>query len=554
MKAVVRKLLQLFFLYIFRLLCSKQIILRLIYWLAAILTAVLLSISWPANGISILSLFALVPLLFVVRTFSLKKEKGIVVFGYLYLSFFIWNLLTTYWVYYSTAGGAVMMLTLNSLFMALVWLIFYHAQKRFGNPIGYFVLIITWLSFELFHLEWDLSWPWLMLGNVFANSIKLIQWYSFTGVLGGTLWVLLSNIICFEILNKQQTHHFSKMVAIGLAVIFVPIVISLLQFTTYQEKLNPIEVVVVQPNIDPWFDKFKNLTPEQQMNRILNLASSAVTPSTQYVVAPETAIPRGVWKHTFEYNEEIKTIRAFINEHPQVKFITGLTYLEIFTKDQKIPFTAEQFSDDLWYDDYNAAVQLDGKGNHQLYFKSKLVPGPERFPFARLLKPFQHTLFKGLSGGVGDMGTQPERSVFFNEDLNINAAPVICYESIYGEFVTEYIQKGANFIAVSTNDAWWGESPGYKQLLAYTRLRAIETRRSIARSANTGISCAINQKGEVLQGTKYNTQDAVALTINTNDEITFYTRYGDFLGRIAYVLLAGYFIFYVLVRFKIIKS
>lgn len=548
-KAVANFCYSFFFIYF----VTKQDKVRIIYWIAALLTAVLLSIAWPAYGVSVFSLMALVPLICLVQSFAKKKEKGAAVFGYLYVAFFLWNFFTTYWVYYSTAGGAVLMLTLNSLFMALVWLIFYHATKRFGNRIGYVVLIIAWLCFEYLHLDWDLSWPWLMLGNVFANSIHLIQWYSVTGVLGGTLWILLCNILLTEVLLQQQTHLFKRRVIEAIACITLPIIISLVQFYTYQEKEHPIEVVLIQPNIDPWHDKFGNLSPQEQMQRMLNLASEKITPKTSYVIAPETAIPRGVWKHSFDVNDEIIAIRTFVQEHPQVKFITGLTYLELFQEGDKIPYTAEPIADGMWYDDYNAAVQLDTSSFRQLYYKSKLVPGPEKFPFARLLKPFQHTLFKGLSGGVGDMGTQPERSVFYNADLHVFAGPVICYESIYGEFVTEYVQKGADFISVSTNDAWWGESPGYKQLLAYTRLRAIETRRSIARSANTGISCGINQRGEIISPSSYNTQDAVLVQINANDTITFYTKYGDYLGRVALILMAMYIVVWILLRFQLIK-
>ncbi len=526
---------------------------RFIYWIAAIASAVLLSLAWPANGQSLLSLIALVPLFFLAHTLAQNKVKGKVFFGYLYISFFIWNLLTTYWVYYSTSGGAVLMLSLNTLFMTIPWMLFYHSKKRGSKFLSYTVLIASWLSFEYLHLDWDLSWPWLMLGNVFANSIHFIQWYSVTGVLGGTLWILLVNIFAFEVILSQQTHLLKQKVAFFLLVLLVPIIISFVQFYTYQEEVNPIEVVVIQPNIDPWVDKFGNLSPQQQMNRIIKLAESKVTPNTKYVVAPETAIPRGVWKHSLEYNEEILAIRNFIALHPQVRFITGLTYLEVFENGAEIPSTAEPINNGVWYDDYNAAIQLDSTNGHQLYYKSKLVPGPEKFPFARLLKPFQHTLFKGLSGGVGDMGTQKERSVFVNNVDDEKAAPVICYESIYGEFVTEYVQKGASFIAVSTNDAWWGESPGYKQLLAYTRLRAIETRRSVARSANTGISCGINQRGEILEPSSYNTQAAVLLHINTNNHLTFYVQYGDYLGRIALAILGLYFLLLFFVKIKVIK-
>jgi apolipoprotein N-acyltransferase len=201
----------------------------------------------------------------------------------------------------------------------------------------------------------------------------------------------------------------------------------------------------------------------------------------------------------------------------------------------------------LYYDDHNSAIQIDLRAGYQIYHKSKLVPGPEMMPFAEVLKPLQHKLFGKLGGLIGDMGTQKERTVFTSGKDYMKAAPVICYESIYGEFVSEYVRNGATFISVSTNDAWWGDSPGYKQLLAYTRLRAIETRRSIARSANTGISCFINQRGDILQPTKFWTADAVSGTIHANTILTFYTRHGDYLGRLS-VLFGAMMILFTYIR------
>ncbi|MFN5784775.1 MAG: nitrilase-related carbon-nitrogen hydrolase, partial [Flavobacteriia bacterium] len=108
----------------------------------------------------------------------------------------------------------------------------------------------------------------------------------------------------------------------------------------------------------------------------------------------------------------------------------------------------------------------------------------------------------------------------------------ICYESIYGEFNAEQCRKGAEAIFIITNDGWWKDTPGYKQHMSFARLRAIENRRSVARSANTGTSCIINQRGDVLQQTNWWTQDAIKATINLNSKLTFYTRSGDLLGKV----------------------
>jgi len=127
------------------------------------------------------------------------------------------------------------------------------------------------------------------------------------------------------------------------------------------------------------------------------------------------------------------------------------------------------------------------------YFKSKLVIGVEHVPYRNVLKPILGELMIKLGGGqMGTHVTQKERSVFTSA-TQVKAAPIVCYESIYGEFCTGYARNKADFLAVISNDAWWGDTQGYKQLLAYTQLRAIENRRSIVRSANTGVSCIICQ-------------------------------------------------------------
>ena len=141
-----------------------------------------------------------------------------------------------------------------------------------------------------------------------------------------------------------------------------------------------------------------------------------------------------------------------------------------------------------------------------------------------------------MGGTVAGNGIQSERTVFWDEAREQAIAPVICYESIYGEYCTEYVRKGANAIFIVTNDGWWDDSPGFRQHLKFASLRAIETRRSVARSANTGISGYINQRGDILEATDYEVDAVLNSKIKFNDEITFYTKWGDFIARIAGLL------------------
>jgi apolipoprotein N-acyltransferase len=106
-------------------------------------------------------------------------------------------------------------------------------------------------------------------------------------------------------------------------------------------------------------------------------------------------------------------------------------------------------------------------------------------------------VFDSFGGTSGTLGRDKERLAIPDEQHYYVAAPVICYESIYSDYITDYIRKGANLLTIMTNDGWWDNTPGYRQHMNYARLRAIETRRWIARSANTGISCFIDPAGNV---------------------------------------------------------
>jgi apolipoprotein N-acyltransferase len=137
-----------------------------------------------------------------------------------------------------------------------------------------------------------------------------------------------------------------------------------------------------------------------------------------------------------------------------------------------------------------------------------------------------------LGGTSGGLGKDKEPSNF--TDVNkVQYAPVICYESVFGEYVTDYVKKGANVICIITNDAWWGNTAGYKQHFEYAKLRAIENRRYVARSANTGISGFIDDEGKTIQKTKWNEEIAINGKVKVNYEITFYTKYGDCIAYMA---------------------
>lgn len=510
--------------------------------LLAVLSGLLLTFSWPANGFPFLLFVAFVPILYVEDYIAKNKHNFIKasVFFYSYITFFIWNALTTWWIYYSTTFGAIMAVVFNALFMAIVFHIYHLVRRTLFKSKGAFnVLIFFWITFEYLHLDWDLTWSWLNLGNGFAAYVKYIQWYEFTGVFGGAVWILLANILMYKLLlnvfGLYKSRSKARMFAVSFVlVIIIPVAISEFMYYSYQEKPDPINCVVVQPNIDPYNEKFDGMSELQQLEKMLNLAKQKINSNTDFLIFPETALPSGIVESEIDDNSNVDSLKYLINQYPQLKIIIGVSSFKIFEPGEELSATARYSEAGKYhYDVCNTAMYLDSTHIPQLYHKSKLVPGVEMMPFPKLLKPLEKFAID-LGGMTGSNATQKERSVLGPKNNSLKIAPVICYESIYGDFMTGYIRNGAKLIFIITNDGWWDNSAGHKQHFQYARLRAIETRRSIARSANTGISAFINQRGDVFLPTKYGTPDVVEFTLNANSDKTIYARFGDYIGRICF--------------------
>lgn len=507
-------------------------------------------ISFPYTGsLTPLVFIAWVPLLVVEHSINKAHYRSRKVFTHAYLTFFIYNIGTTWWIWNADESGAVMAFLFNSILMALAFQAFHFCKKHIGRKEGYIGFILIWIAFEYAHYHWELSWPWLTLGNVFSIHPSWVQWYSYTGVLGGSFWILLVNLFIFRIIENRYLKKESWNIQtplIGLVVLFfaIPMIASLFTYYNYEEKGKEIEIVVTQPNIDPYNEKFGGMDPLSQLAKMVDLASQKVTPKTKLVLAPETAIP-------FPFNEEIvedippfDVLNAGVEKWKSVDLLIGASTLKFFnTKNSRAAKINPYGTGFIEY--YNTSVFMQFDKHPQFVHKSKLVLAAEIVPFSNWF-PFMEDLSLNLGGtGTGTLGIEKSPTNLKGNDYTF--APVICYESVYGGFVAEQSRKGAELICIITNDGWWGDTPGYKQHMSFARLRAIENRRSVARSANTGTSCFINQRGDVLQQSKWWKETALRQTLQLNKDKTVYSMQGDGIGRV-FAFVASLLILLAFVR------
>jgi len=503
--------------------------------LAAIGSGVLLWASFPALPTTFLIFVAFVPLLWVEAEISKSTSETAKweVFKYSYLSFTIWNILTTYWVGNTALVAGLFAIFLSSAFMTIPFILFHVTKKRLNEKLGYVSFIAYWISFEYVYLNQEISWTWLNIGNCFGQYPSWVQWYEYTGVFGGALWALVANVLALHAWQHYRRHHgfhTGNLIKLGLWIV-VPIIGSLVLYTSHENRGSSVEVVVVQPNLEPHYVKF-SLSPQEQLQRFVSLSERGLTDSTSYLVFPETSFNRINFSNILR-DRSILPIKAMVDRRPGLHLVTGISSVHELSADESDSPAVRSYqrgNQTIYFEVANAAVQLTADSDEvPLYIKSKLVPGAEFLPYRQIfffLKP----LVRKLGGSMAGLATQEERSNFSSDAGTI--APVICYESIYGAYTTEYVRKGANALFIVTNDGWWDNTAGHRQHLAYARLRAIETRRSIARSANTGISCFINQRGDVRMATPYDEPTVIRDQIQLNEKTTIYVKWGDLIARV----------------------
>ncbi len=518
----------------------------LLRFAAAVLSALLLASGWLSmTGLTLPVAF--VPLLRISASYGSARRDWWGMFFWAALTFALWNIFTVWWIWFATPVGPPAATLASTTLNMIAFMLFHSVSKHAPKALAYTTLAASWIATEYWYTVGDFSWPWLILGNGFSHDVWAVQWYEYTGVFGGSLWVLLSNICIYEAVFNRS----ARRIVLAAAVVVVPIFWSLGLWSTWTEPEKKVRVGIIQPNVD-CYDKFAGDKRRQEEN-ILDLLKD-VPDDVRYIFLPETAVPHSYWEPALSQypGEDLKA--AFWSEltdslkkqHPDAILVTGANTLVYYTPGHESE-TARNNPYVGWYDHYNAAVGLTADGGLQIHHKGRLVIGVEKTPMPWLFRALEFLVID-LGGTLGQIG-QGEHGTAFAFD-GVKFGPAICYEGLYGDFYGGFVRRGAQFMSIISNDGWWRDTPGYKHLFTISRLRAVEHRRAIARSANTGRSGFITARGDIRETLGWEKRGVLTADVALCDRETFYTRHGDYLGRISEYLMLLSVLYYVAYRFK----
>ncbi|RPH89517.1 MAG: apolipoprotein N-acyltransferase [Calditrichaeota bacterium] len=502
----------------------------------ALLTGILFALSFPPFKTGFLAYGALVPLFLLIID---KSGKDAWRWGYISGLFIACT--TVFWIGWITLPGLIGVLLVWPLYIAFFAWLFSRFHLALKNVAFVFVPFL-WTAIEYFQSVTELAFPWVYLGYTQSYYLPLIQFAELTSVYGVSFWVVLLNTLIFQILQNRKKHRKALLWA-GIVFLcwIIPFIYGTYVMKAKYQGSDTVRVTLVQANLDP-NEKWSPNLYDRNFGIYENLTVNEFSKQPDLVVWPETAI-------TFYLRSEAKYQKRIhdLIDSSRVSLLTGsLDY---------------QYLADGSYVYYNAAFLIEPQQSEfQSYSKMKLVPFSERVPYNKFI--FFKLIKKAFWNlGLGDYAIGEKINIFtaYRRDTALQepqadirpskpdykTAVAICYESVFPSHIQKYVNEGANFLVIITNDAWFGPTSAPFQHNQIAVFRAIETRKAIARCANTGISCFIDKFGRVDQSTRFFTQKVITGDVQVNDESTFFLRHGLWFVKLNY-LICGIALLYIL--------
>jgi apolipoprotein N-acyltransferase len=352
------------------------------------------------------------------------------------------------------------------------------------------LFVFFWLLMEYLQHHWFMGFPWLVLGNVFGASPAYVQWYSLTGVLGGSLWILVCNI-GFKWLLESLTNSCRASSSVrGLTIVvtnisllavwvFVPFIYSWWAYKQPSPRKD-LEIIFVQSNID------YNESDSRKISLLQESINPLLKPTTDYLVLPETFFSSPLWENQIKETVLYLKLKNLLHQYPNLKIIFGAN---LKRKSKQISPHQEI---GIFYDLYNVAIELDSSERLKIKEKAVFVPIEEYVPKFLQFIPFKSD-FLSLPTTHQHSFQHKKGSVFIG----------ICYEMVNSFFVKEHLQKTDKAMLMLSSEAFFeGAEIGMKQYINICRLRTIESQLPLIKSSSKGYATSTDSKGNIAQKIK----------------------------------------------------
>jgi apolipoprotein N-acyltransferase len=494
----------------------------------------LMTAAFPKIDFSWCAWFALVPLLIAIRDatprqgFLLAMIAGTVH----YIGLLYWLVYTMHTYGYLPIYQSVALLLVMAMYLSIFWGCFgWFTVANIHSPSQLWLLPTIWTALEYIRTYLLTGFPWGFLGHSQYKQIWIIQIADLIGVYGITFLLVSINIAMFMCFASFLKYRW-KGKFIRFRTVFISILASGLMITATfyygQYRINAVnqslkkapkvKIALIQGNIDQsikWDKSFQNFT----IKRYNRLSHSSLSDKPQLIVWPETATP-----FYFTYDKELtqkvmigvkKNKAAFLIGSPSVTVKNG------------------------WVQYYNSAYLIDKSGTTiGKYDKVHLVPFGEYVPLKKYLA------FAGkMVEQVGDFRSGKKGNILHWKDKKLGLQ--ICYEILFPDLSRAMVVNGADLLINITNDAWFGTTSAAYQNFAMAVFRAVENKRTLARSANTGISGFVDPAGRILATTPLFEEKVVTQSAPILKETTVYSRFGDIfastcLSLMTIIVISGF--------------
>ena len=499
--------------------------------LLGLASGIMIGVSYPPIPLPYLVFVAFVPYFFVIQ----KKDGLGEINRFTYFTMFIFNLITLYWVggwlpnsdpFLMIAGTTL--LFFNPIVFLIPSTLYYLTKKYISEKLALYLFPLFWITFEFAYSLTDFKFPWLTLGNSISYFTNYIQIADILGVYGLSILILYSNIFVYKFkLNYSQGKNYKGSIIGFTVLILLPIIYGNYKSVTLIKNNNTVKVGLIQPNIDP-NEKWNDGNLNQKIDSYFELSENAIHEGAKIIIWPETALP--VYLLAGNYPREAKRIYDFVDSN-NVSILTGMPDATFYYDKNEAPEDAKPIRNgEVFYTSYNSILLFNPDSKDvQKYGKIKLVPFGEKVPLVESL-PFLGDWIK-WNVGISSWNTGRDTTIFkvkVKDEIDskqISVGGLVCIESIYPIFTSVFVKKGAEFLAVVTNDSWYGDTSGPYQHKEMSVIRAVENKRSVVRAANGGISCLITPLGKTIAETKMYAKTYLVVDVPLNKEITFYTRH-----------------------------